>query len=95
MTKEKLVLTKNPKSKLPHKNKLKEKELKTSDTLNEKASHIDVSSPEKNYEFNTKTTIPEGMEIAFKDGNKKNVRFSNLKLQPIKEKKKEVKEEKK
>jgi hypothetical protein len=35
---------------------------------------------EKNYVFNTKKPIPAGMEIAFKDGNKENIKFSNLKL---------------
>ena len=35
---------------------------------------------EENYEFNTKTKIPEGIEIGFIDGNPKNAVFANLKL---------------
>jgi len=90
-----VTLSKSPVSKKAHSNKVKASGEKTSDKLNKNASikseknkdGVDVSTPEKNYEFNTKTKIKEGEEIAYKDGNPKNTAFSNLKVVVSKPKK--------
>jgi hypothetical protein len=41
---------------------------------------MEIKTAEENFVFNTKKPIPANMEIAFKDGNPENIKFSNLKL---------------
>ena len=44
---------------------------------------MEITSAEQNYVFNTKKPIPQGMKIAFKDGNEENIKMANLKLVPV------------
>jgi hypothetical protein len=49
---------------------------------------------EENWTFNTKRPIPANKQIAYKDGNPKNISFANLKLEAKKEEpKEEIKKE--
>ena len=80
MTKELKMVDGAKSSVKKHANKVKLSGAINSDKLNEKASEKTGMTPEQNYEFNTKTTIPAGMEIGYKDGNSANTKFINLKL---------------
>lgn len=54
---------------------------KSMDAKNAKAGFMPTDAKE-NYEFNSKSEIPDDMTIGYIDGNPKNWKFANLRLVP-------------